>query len=227
MSDKSVATTSQSTNVGVYSSTTSFEEAQRMAKALSQSSLVPASYRGAEGFPNCIVAIEMAQRTGISPLSVMQNLHVIQGRPSWSSSFIMAMLNACPRFKGAVRFKVEGTGMNMSCYAEATDAATGEIIKGPVITMEMAKEEGWLSKGGSKWKTMPEVMIRYRAASFFGRLYASDYLMGLHSEDEIKEGTFDTDPVDNASALDSLNAVIVEDEPKAPAKDALDILNGD
>jgi hypothetical protein len=51
--------------------------------------------------------------------------------------------------------------------------------------MEMAKAEGWIDKTGSKWKTMPELMLKYRAAAFFGRLYAPEIMMGLYSADEI------------------------------------------
>jgi hypothetical protein len=51
--------------------------------------------------------------------------------------------------------------------------------------MEMAKLEGWLDKPGSKWKTMPELMLKYRAAAFFGRLYAPEIMMGLYSADEV------------------------------------------
>jgi hypothetical protein len=51
----------------------------------------------------------------------------------------------------------------------------------------MVKEENWLSKPGSKWKTMPELMFHYRAAAFFGRLYASDILMGMHTVEEIQD----------------------------------------
>jgi len=49
----------------------------------------------------------------------------------------------------------------------------------------MAKAEGWVDKSGSKWKTMPELMMRYRAAAFFGRLYAPEITMGMHSVEEI------------------------------------------
>ena len=44
--------------------------------------------------------------------------------------------------------------------------------------------KGWINKSGSKWKTMPEQMIRYRAASFFGRLHCPDLIMGVYAEDE-------------------------------------------
>jgi hypothetical protein len=49
----------------------------------------------------------------------------------------------------------------------------------------MANAEGWVSKAGSKWKTMPELMMRYRAAAFFGRLYAPEITMGMHSVEEV------------------------------------------
>ena len=61
-----------------------FELAQRIATALSHSTLVPAAYR--DNIPNCLIAVEMAARLRASPLQVMQSLDVIQGRPSWRSS---------------------------------------------------------------------------------------------------------------------------------------------
>ncbi len=69
--------------------------------------------------------------------------------------------------------------------AVCQEKATGETLEGPVVTMDMAKAEGWLDKAGSKWKTMPELMMRYRAAAFFGRLYAPEITMGMHSTEEV------------------------------------------
>src|SRR5690242_21176282 len=65
----------------------SFELMQRAAKLLSASPLVPAIYQGAEGFPSCVIALNMALRMQADPLMVMQNLDVIHGRPSWRSTF--------------------------------------------------------------------------------------------------------------------------------------------
>jgi hypothetical protein len=157
-----------------------FELAQRQAKALSMSTMIPKDYQN--NIPNTLVALEMAQRIGASPLMVMQNLHIIHGRPSWSSTFIIAALNSCGRFT-ALRFQVEGD----KCRAIANEHATGEILEGPWVGMEMAKAEGWLTKPGSKWKTMPELMMRYRAAAFFGRLYAPEIMMGMHTEFEVQD----------------------------------------
>ena len=79
----------------------------------------------------------------------------------------------------------------MSCVAWAYDLANGDKLEGPKITMQMAKEEGWLGKSGSKWKTMPELMIRYRSAAFFGRLYAPEILMGMQTMEEVVDVTAD------------------------------------
>jgi hypothetical protein len=159
-----------------------FEHAQRVAKMLSASSLIPKEYQG--NIQNTMIALEMANRIGASPLQVMQNLNIIQGKPSWSSSFIIAALNSCKRFS-PIRFVTGGEGDAYGCTAWAFDLATNDKLEGPKVTWEMVKAEGWYSKGGSKWKTMPELMFRYRAAAFFGRLYAPDILMGMHSAEEV------------------------------------------
>jgi hypothetical protein len=62
-----------------------------------------------------------------------------------------------------------------------------EKLEGPKVTMKMANAEGWVSKTGSKWKTMPELMLRYRASAFFGRLYAPEIMMGMQTAEEIQD----------------------------------------
>lgn len=168
----------------LYNSMQAFQDGQRIANALASSSLVPQEYRG--NVANTLVALEMAQRTGSSPMAVMQNMHVIHGRPSWSSQFVIAALNSCGRFS-PIRFRVVGTGDDETCVAWAYDKSTGDELEGPPVSIGMAKAEGWFSKNGSKWKTMPQLMLRYRAAKFFGNLYAPDVLMGMHSAEEIED----------------------------------------
>jgi len=160
-----------------------FEHSQRVAKMMTTSSLVPKEYQN--NIPNIMIALEMANRIGASPLMVMQNLNIIQGRPSWSSQFIISALNSCKRFS-PLRFKMDGDGDEYGCTAWAKDSS-GEILEGPKVTWKMATAEGWTTKGGSKWKTMPELMFRYRAAAFFGRLYAPDVLMGMGTTDESED----------------------------------------
>ncbi|AUR98895.1 hypothetical protein NVP1256O_56 [Vibrio phage 1.256.O._10N.286.45.F8] len=159
----------------------SFEDAQRIAGALAKSTLVPKDYQG--NVANTMIALEMAQRVNASPMAVMQNLYIIHGRPSWSSQFTIAALNGCGRFS-ALRFAVDGSGDNKTCTAWAYDKSDGDKLYGPTVSITMAKAEGWYQKNGSKWKTMPDLMLRYRAAKFFGNLYAPDIMMGMTTEDE-------------------------------------------
>jgi hypothetical protein len=187
----------------VFSGIQAFEDAQRIAKALASSTLIPTQFQGQQGFANCLVALEIANRMNISPFLAMQHLHVIHGRPSWSSSFVIAMINGSGRFT-PLRYELSGEGDSLACYAVATDIKTEQELKGPTITMAMAKKEGWATKSGSKWQTMPEHMIRLRAASFWGRLYASDLLLGIQSQEEV----IDVQPVTVQAALDDLNEQI-------------------
>ena len=208
----STALTTQSSN-SVFSGIQAFEDAQRIAKALASSTLIPPQFQGQQGFANCLVALEIANRMGISPFLCMQHLHIIHGRPSWSSAFIIAMVNGCGRFT-PLRFEISGSGDSLACYPVATDIKTNQELKGPTITMAMAKKEGWATKAGSKWLTMPELMIRYRSAAFWGRLFAGDLLVGLQTQEEV----IDVQTVKVSTNVDELNAKVqsapvIETEP--------------
>lgn len=227
------------TAVGL-TSAAGFELTMRIANMLTNSTMVPEQFRhtimvkdrwdnstkkwsfkeeaNPNGLSNCVIAINMANRMGADPLMIMQNLYLVEGRPSWSSQFIIAAINGCGRYS-PLRFEVKDLGekevtylettwesgkkqtlsktikiQNISCTAWAIERETGEKLESSIITMEMAVKEGWYQKNGSKWQTMPEQMLRYRAASFFGRIYAPDLLMGLRSADEEQERIIDITP---------------------------------
>lgn len=163
-----------------FNSNANWELAQRVAKAFAASTLVPQAYQN--NLPNCLIALEMANRMGASPLMVMQNLYIVHGNPGWSSKFLVASFNQCGRFS-AMRY--EWNADKTECRAWAIEKATGERIDGPKVSVAMAKEEGWSTKNGSKWKTMPELMLMYRAAAFLIRTYAPEISMGLQTDDEI------------------------------------------
>jgi len=170
--------------LSVFANAESFNLATRMATALAQSTVVPKAYQGNVG--NCMIAIEMASRINTSPMMVMQNLYIVNGNPAWSSQWIIAMINSSKRYKTELQFEFghDSADGGLSCKAWAEDYS-GHKVEGPKITMKMANDEGWATKSGSKWKTMPEVMIRYRAASFFGRMNCPDMIMGIYSQEEV------------------------------------------
>jgi hypothetical protein len=132
--------------------------------------------------------MEYAHRIGASVLAVMQNLDVIHGRPALRATFLIATVNASGRFT-PLRFRwqgEEGTD-TWGCRGVAVDRESGEECIGPLITIKLAKDEGWYAKNGSKWKTLPELMLMYRSAAFWTRVYAPELSLGLHTSDEMED----------------------------------------
>jgi len=92
-----------------------FETMQRVCKLFASSELVPDMYKTSDTNPenkamaNCMIAIEMSQRIGASPLMIMQNMVIIYGRPSWSSKFLIATVNTCGRFN-PLQYKITNLG---------------------------------------------------------------------------------------------------------------------
>lgn len=170
--------------MGIFADPQAFQGAMNMACALADSTIIPKDYQ--KNPSNCLIAVEMASRLNASPMMVMQHLFVVNGRPAWSSQWIISMINNSRKYRDVIQYEMghDPEDGGLSCYAWAIDHA-GQKVVGPKITMKMAEAEGWINKNGSKWRTMPEVMIRYRAASFFGRLNCPDMIMGIYSREEV------------------------------------------
>ena len=166
----------------IYKNTDSFEFAQRQAKSLCESDLVPKSYQGQKGLPNCLVAIEMSKRMKLSPLTVMQNLNVIHGTPTWSAQFITSQILGCGRFTN-FDYLVKGEGDTLEVQCVAKRLEDQKLVKGTTVSMRMARLEGWTRN--SKYQSMPELMLRNRAATFFGRQYIPDLLLGVQTSEEV------------------------------------------
>lgn len=201
--------------VGIFEDTESFEKAQRfLAPLMLPKSAVPVAFRGNENMGNALMALEVARRLKMPYLMVVQNLHPIHGRLSWASSYIIAAINSTGKFKGGLRFRRKDLGKkkvkygywqggkydqdrkrvegmmeidDFSITAYGIDKDTGEEVCGVACTIELAVKEGWYLKNDSKWQTMPELMSHYRAATFFGRLYCPEVLVGLHTADEAED----------------------------------------
>lgn len=163
-----------------------FELAQRKAAIYSKSTLVPKEYQNNIG--NVLIAENMAHRMGADTLMVMQNLYIVHGKPGWSAVFLIGTFNSNGRFTAIkYRFKGEPNTDDWGCQAYCTEIATGEEIEGTWITWKIANSEGWVSKAGSKWRTIPEQMFRYRAATFLIRATAPEIGLGLLTKEELED----------------------------------------
>lgn len=165
--------------LSVYSDVNLYNNALKMAESLAKSDLIPDNYKGKP--ESCLIAIDVARQIGSrSPLFVMQNLFVVKGKPSWSGQYCDAIVRA--NFK-KVKVDLSGEGDERGCKVTAYDE-NDNFCEGTRITIKMAKQEGWFSKTGSKWQTMPDLMLQYRAFAFFARIHCPDKLLGIHDEFE-------------------------------------------
>ncbi len=171
-----------------FTSKESYKLLWNMAKMFSSTSLVPDQFKGDQHVGDCAVAINMAQRMGADPMLLMQNMYVVYGNPAFSSKFLIATFNQCGRYS-SIHYDMSGTPDkdDYGCRAWAAELSTGERIEGPLVTIGIAKAEGWYEKKLSKWKTMPDQMLRYRAASWFIRTTAPELSMGLQTVEEVHD----------------------------------------
>ena len=166
----------------------SYQSNWEMAVNLSKSDLVPDNYKKKP--ENVIIALGMSQQTGLPPFTIMQNLNIVRGKASFSGSFCKILIERTGRFKDLELNYIGEKGKDSyGCYLSATRISDNKIIKGPEVTMGMAKAEGWTTN--KKWITLTDLMLAYRCQSFFARLYCPEALNGVYTSEEmedIKEG---------------------------------------
>lgn len=159
----------------------SFRNNFRVAQYLAKSNLIPQQYQGKT--EDCAIAVDMADRMGVSPLMVMQSLYVVKGKPSWSGQACMSFIKA--KYGNAEPVYTGERGKDSRGCLVRVVKPDGEVVEGTEVTIAMAKAEGWLSN--KKWINMPELMLAYRAAAFFARVYCPEILMGVAVEGEVED----------------------------------------
>lgn len=192
-----------------FESSAAFSAIQKIGIMFATSSMVPDTYSANTPDPqkrkvaiaNATIAVEMAMRLRMSPLLCMHNMYVVHGRPAWSSAALISFFNTCGRYSSLGYHMIDKEGNELTpgkpawgCYCDAIEKSTGRTLYGPLASIDMAKAEGWWSKKDkktgretSKWQTMTELMLRYRAAAFFIRNYAPELSMGLYTEEEAED----------------------------------------
>jgi len=194
--------------VTVWTDKKQFDQLLRAANMLSQTSIIPATYQGKP--QDCFVALEMATRMGVSPLVVMQNMYVVKGKPAWAGQACTMFINSCGKFTQVKHVYTGEKGTdNRGCYVTATRISDGIQVNGVEVTLAMAKAEGWTAN--TKWRTMPELMLAYRASAFFARVHCPEALMGVQLADEI----YDADANRSATRTATLTAALKEENTNA------------
>lgn len=148
----------------------SLDEALRFADMLSKSNMVPKDYQGNPA--NCIIAMQWGMEIGLQPLQAMQNIAVINGRPSiWGDAML-----AIVRGSGLLEYiKEDPTADGCTC----TVKRKGEDEVDRTFTTEDAKRAGLLGKQGP-WQQNPKRMMQMRARAFALRDVFPDVLRGVN-----------------------------------------------
>ena len=171
-----------------------FELMQRKAALFATSPLIPESLRSGgqqQALANCYIGLQMAEAMQENALTVLQNIHVVKGKAGFSAQFMIARANASGIFKDGIDWRIEGKGETLSVTAFGTLAATGREVSF-TADMAMAKAEGWTSN--PKYRSMPELMLRYRSGTFLVRLYAPQVMFGYQTVEEVEDVVYAASP---------------------------------
>jgi len=138
----------------------------------------------------------------------MQGTYVIQGKLGMTSAFAISLANSSGLFVGGIRYRIQELGediegsvkfynngtedkkkvqfSNIQVTAYTNLKSNGEEIS-YTIGMKEAIAEGWTTKAGNKYQSLPELMLRYRAATLLIRTHAPEVINGMHMTEELED----------------------------------------
>lgn len=154
----------------------------RYSEILADSNVIPAHYRKQKS--DIFVAAQTAYRMNLDPLMVMQGTYIIKGKLGMTSAFAISLANSSGVLNGGIRYKIEDKGIDLKVTAFATYKENNEEIS-YTISMKEAQAEGWTSN--PKYRTLPELMLRYRSAILLIRTHIPQVLNGMHTVEELKD----------------------------------------
>ena len=172
-----------------------FKNNWQIATQLAKSDIIPDAYKNKP--QNIIIAISIANQMNLEPFTVMQNMALIKGKTAWSGSFCRFLIERTGKFKDLeLNYIGEKNTDSYGCYLSARRVSDGKIIKGPEVTMAMAKAEKWTNN--PKWSTLRELMLAYRCQSYFCRVYCPEAMAGIYTTEEVEDmNTKREQPTDN------------------------------
>jgi hypothetical protein len=165
-----------------------FDQLYRVGKMLASSILFPEHLR--KGTPeqaaaNGALVMNMAMRLNEDPLTVAQQIYFVGGKPGWSTSYLISKANQHGVFENPIDWEIKGKGDDLSVTAHAVLSSTKKKVSF-TCDMAMAKAENWVKN--PKYRTMPELMLRYRSAAALIRLYCPEVMVGVPAQIEVELG---------------------------------------
>jgi hypothetical protein len=152
------------------------------ARALSDSGLLPAAYRGKPA--NVLFAVEFGEMLGLAPMAAITGVHIIEGRPSASAALISALVR-----RAGHRLRVSGDDKSATAVVVRSDDPGFEFKS--TWTIERAKQAGLVNK--DVWKKYPAAMLKARAVTEAARDACEEALSGMHYTPEELGASVDED----------------------------------
>ena len=160
---------------------TSFDQLQRFAQIASKSGMVPTQYINK---PDAVfIAVQMGSELGLAPLQSLQNIAVINGRPSIWGDALLGLVKASAVCDDVIE-SIEGNGDNMVAICVAKRKGKSPVTSR--FSIQDAKSAGLWGKAGP-WKQYPSRMLQMRARGFALRDAFPDVLRGLITAEEAQD----------------------------------------
>lgn len=156
---------------------TTFEQAEKYAQMIARSSFCPPGFKGNPG--DVLIAVQMGNELGLKPIQALQNIAVINGKPSIYGDAMLALVKSHPDFEW---LKEEGNELEATCIIKRR----GEPEYKAIFTRKDAETAGLWGKAGP-WKAYPKRMLQMRARGFACRDAFPDALKGFISAEEAQD----------------------------------------
>jgi hypothetical protein len=164
-------------NTGFDLSPQNFEQAMTFSQMLADSDMVPKDFKGKQG--NCLVAIQWGMEIGLKPLQAMQNIAVINGRPSLWGDAVIALVRSSPVCEYVIETQTDDVA---TCKVKRR----GEPEQERTFSKSDAQAAGLKGKPGP-WTQYPKRMMQMRARAFACRDVFPDILKGLPVAEEVMD----------------------------------------
>jgi len=187
-------------------------EAIQFSDMLASSSMVPKAYQGKP--QDILVCVQWGYEMGLAPMQALQNIAVINGKPSVYGDAMMALVQASAVCEDVEEFfENEGTPNPVAvCIAKRKN-------RKPVVakfSVEDAKRAGLWAKQGP-WSAYPKRMMQMRARGFALRDAFPDVLKGLISAEEAADYPDEAKPRPAAKPVNPLDLVAKPEPVAIPA----------
>jgi hypothetical protein len=184
----------------------SFNELAQFSTMAAKSSMVPPGFRGKP--EDIMLAVQMGSEVGLSPMQALQNIAVINNRPSLWGDAMLGLCRAAAVCEDIAE-KMEGEGDAMAAVCMAKRRGSSPVVAR--FSVADAKKAGLWNKAGP-WQQYPQRMLQMRARGFALRDAFPDVLRGLISAEEAQDTP---PPVTHPGPTIEARAEVVR-EPDAP-----------